>query len=54
MIAVVKILNDNGNTKDVYKLSPSAIYDCGISTKYVFEFEYNELNDEYKAESREI
>lgn len=53
MIAVVKILDDNGNHKGVYELAPTEVQDCGISTKYVFKFEYNELNDKYKVESEE-
>ena len=52
MTARVTIIDDNGNPKGVYELAPSGIYDLGTSTKYVFEFEYNELNyDKYKAKS---
>ena len=50
MIARVIIIDDNDNPKGAYELKPSRIYDRGISTKYVFEFEYNELNDKYKTE----
>ena len=51
MIARVTIFDDNGNPKGVYELKPSRIGECGISTKYIFEFEYNQLNyDKYKAE----
>ena len=51
MIARVTIIDDNDNPKGAYELKPSKIYENEISTKYVFEFEYNELNDKYKAES---
>ena len=52
MTARVTIYDDNGNPKGAYELKPSRIYEGGISTKYVFEFEYNQLNyDKYKAES---
>ncbi len=52
MIASVRIIDDYGNTKAIYELEPSGIYEDGISTKYVFEFEYNKLNyDKYKAET---
>ena len=51
MTARVTIIDDNGNPKGAYELKPSRIYEGGISTKYVFEFEYNQLNyDKYKAE----
>lgn len=53
MTAKVTVIDDNGNPKGVYELKPSRIYDCGISTKYVFEFEYNKLNDKHKGESHE-
>ena len=46
MIARVTIIDDNGTPKGVYELAPSRIYDLGISTKYIFEFEYNQLNNE--------
>ena len=52
MTARVTIYDDNGNPKGACELKPSRIYDRGISTKYVFEFEYNQLNyDKCKAES---
>jgi len=52
MKARVTIYDDNDNPKGAYELNPSRIYEGGISTKYVFEFEYNQLNyDKYKAES---
>ena len=44
MIARVTIYDDNGNPKGAYELKPSRIYEDGISTKYIFEFEYNQLN----------
>ncbi len=48
--ARVTIFDENGNPKGVYELKPSRIYEGGISTKYIFEFEYAQLNyDEYKA-----
>lgn len=53
MTAVVKIIDDNGNPKGVYELTPSAIHDCGISTEYVFKFEYNELKDKYNVGSED-
>lgn len=54
MTARVTIIDDNGNPKGAYELKPTRIYEGGISTKYVFEFEYNQLNyDKYKAESEE-
>lgn len=52
MTARVTIYDDNGNPKGAYELKPSRIYESGISTKYIFEFEYNQLNyDKYKAET---
>ena len=55
MTARVTIYDDNGNPKGAYEIKPSRIDDCGISTRYVFEFEYNELNcdkwDKWEAES---
>lgn len=55
MIARVTIYDDNGSPKGAYELSPSRTYENGISTKYVFEFEYNQLNyDKYKAERIEV
>ena len=54
MTARVTIYDDNGNPKGAYELKPSRIYEGGISTKYVFEFEYNQLNyDKYKAETED-
>lgn len=54
MTAKVTIIDDNGNPKGVYELKPSRIYEGGISTKYVFEFEYNQLNyDKYKADKEQ-
>lgn len=54
IIARVTIFDDNGNPKGVYELKPSRIYEGGISTKYIFEFEYAQLNyDKYKAETEE-
>lgn len=48
MTARTTIYDDNGYPKGVYELKPSRIYNDGISTKYVFEFEYNKLNlDEF-------
>ena len=44
MVARVIIYDDNDNSEGVYELKPSRVYDYGISTKYVFEFEYNQLN----------
>jgi hypothetical protein len=52
--AKVIIYDDEHNycPKGTFELAPRTIYDNGISTKYVFEFEYNQLNyDKYKAES---
>lgn len=50
----VTIIDDNDNPKDTYELEPSKIYEDGISTKYVFNFEYNKLNyDKYKVESED-
>lgn len=52
MIARVTIIDDNGNPKGAYELKPSRIYEGALSTKYVFEFEYNRLNyDKSKVES---
>ena len=49
MKARVTIYDDNDNPKGAYELAPSRIYEGGISTKYVFEFEYNQLNcDKYE------
>jgi len=49
MTARVTIIDDNGKHRGVYELKPSRIYEDGISTKYVFEFEYNQLNyNKYK------
>ena len=42
------VFDDNGIPKGVYALAPSRIYESDISTKYVFEFEYNQLNFNYK------
>ena len=54
MVAKVTIIDDNDNPKGVYELKPSRIFEGNISTKYVFEFEYNQLNyDKYRAESKE-
>lgn len=44
MKASVTIIDDNGNPKGVYELQPSRTYEGDVSTKYVFEFEYNQLN----------
>lgn len=50
MFAEVTIYDDNSNPKGAYELKPSRIYEDGISTKYVFEFEYNQLNyEKYKT-----
>jgi hypothetical protein len=50
--ARVTIIDDNGNPKGAYELAPSRIYKGVISTKYVFEFEYNQLNyDKHEAEN---
>ena len=57
MTARVTIIDDNGNPKGAYKLAPSRIYECGIITKYVFEFEYNQLNydkDKDKGETEKV
>lgn len=52
MTARVTIIDDNGNPKGAYELTPSIVRENGISTTYVFEFEYSQLNyDKYKAES---
>lgn len=49
MTAKLTIFDDNGIPKGVYELAPSRTYENGISTKYVFEFEYNQLNiDKYR------
>ena len=48
MIARVTIIDDSGNPKGAYELRPSREYDNGISTKYVFEFEYNRLNENFQ------
>lgn len=49
MIAKVTIIDDNGNPRCAYELKPSRIYEGNISTQYIFEFEYNQLNyDQYK------
>ncbi len=47
MIARVTIIDDKGNHKGVYELQPSRIDEYELSTKYVFEFEYNKLKDKY-------
>ena len=53
MIAKVIIYDDNNNPKGVYELIPSRTYENDISTKYIFEFEYNQLNyDKYNAENK--
>jgi hypothetical protein len=44
MNARVTIIDDYGNPKGAYELKPSRIYEGGIGTKYVFEFEYNQLH----------
>lgn len=46
MNAIVTLYNDNGNPIAAYDLKPQRVYNNGISTKYVFafEFEYNHLN----------
>ena len=52
--ARVTIYDENGNPKGVYELKPSRIYEGGISTKYIFEFEYAQLNsNNCKAEQEE-
>ncbi len=49
MTAKVTIIDDNGNPKGAYELTPSIIRENGIITAYVFEFEYSQLNyDKYK------
>ena len=49
MTARVTIYDDNGNPKGDYELNPSRIIDVGFGTKYVFMFEYEQLNyDKYK------
>ena len=45
MKAKVTIYDDNGNPKGAYELMPTREFDCGLSIKYVFEFEYNQLKD---------
>lgn len=45
MTAKVTIIDDNGNPKGAYELKPAREFDCGLSTKYIFEFEYNELKE---------
>ncbi len=53
MKAMVTIIDDNDH-KGFYELVPSRIYEDGRCTKYVFEFEYNQLNyDKYKTESED-
>jgi len=53
MKARVSIIDDNGNLKDVYELEPSRTYEGDVSTKYVFEFEYNQLNHAKPKSGRE-
>lgn len=54
MTARVTIYDDN-NPIGAYELKPSKIYDSGISTKYVFVFEYNKLNyDTYETAYQKI
>jgi len=54
MIASITIYDDNGCPKGVYELAPSRIYKKEISTKYVFEFNYEQLNyDRYREEMQE-
>lgn len=54
MVARVTIIDDSDNPKGVYELAPSKIYRDDMSTKYVFEFEYNQLNhDKFNAERKE-
>lgn len=43
MIAKVTLI-DNGYPKGVYEIIPTRTYEEGISTRYLFEFEYNQLN----------
>ena len=54
MKAKVTIIDDNDNLKGPYELDPLIAYKNDISTKYVFEFEYNQLNKErdYDTECR--
>lgn len=52
MIAVVKLFDDEGHYRGAHVLDPSRINEDEISTKYVFEFEYNQLNCS-KAEDKE-
>ena len=50
--ARVTIYDDDDDPKGAYELKPSRVYKSDISTKYVFEFEYNQLNyNNYKTES---
>lgn len=52
MTARVTIIDDNGNPKGAYELTPSIVRENGIITAYVFEFEYSQLNyDKYKTDS---
>lgn len=55
MIAKVTIYDDNGNPKGTYELKPSRIYKNDISTKYIFDFEYAQLNhrNKYMKESED-
>lgn len=45
MKALVAIYNDFGGFIGKYDLQPSRIVEGDIVTKYVFSFEYHELND---------
>ena len=55
MIAKITIIDDNDIPKGVYELIPSRILEGNISTKYVFEFEYCQLNDyKYRSESEDV
>lgn len=44
MKALVALYDDFGEFIGKYDLTPSRIVECDIVTKYVFSFEYHELN----------
>ena len=48
MRAVITIVDDNDNATGTYQLAPANIIECDLYTKYVFAFEFNELNYDKK------
>ena len=54
MRAKVIIYDDENNDcpKGAYELTPYEVQDNGISTKYLFEFEYNKLNRNFYQDER--